>query len=150
MDESTPWKNLGTIGLRFIDLVVRYATLYAIPLALGDKLLWHAGEPWLLLLVVGVPSVLISFVYGLVSALPEGEFRARLTGWLLLPLLPLLPLLLFVPALFPPLLAAQALFALRVMRFPFLGPSRLRRLARAAVARLAGRHRNVAQDTARG
>ncbi|MFF4366349.1 hypothetical protein [Streptomyces sp. NPDC001594] len=149
MDESTPWKNLGIIGLRFIDLVVRYAIIYAIPLALGDKLLWHTSEPWRLLLVVGVPSVLISFVYGLVSALPEGEFRARLTGWLLLPLLPLLPLFLFVPVLFPPLLVAQALFALRVMRFPFLGPSQLRRLAKAAVTKFAGRQ-NMTQVTTKG
>ncbi|MFF2192626.1 hypothetical protein [Streptomyces sp. NPDC058157] len=147
MDESTPWKNLGIIGLRFVDLVVRYATIYVIPPALGTALLWHSGEPWRLLLVVGVPSVLISFVYGLTSTLSEGEFRARLTGLLLLPLLPLLPVFLFVPLIFPPLLAAQAIFALWAMRAPFLGPSQLRRLVRAAVAR---RHGDVTQVITKG
>ncbi|MEU4131467.1 hypothetical protein [Streptomyces wuyuanensis] len=133
MDASTPWRNLGVIGLRFVDLVVRYAVIFAIT--------WEAVESqwgemsatdWLAFAVpIGIPSVLISFVYGLTSARTGAAFRGRLAGLLLLPLWFLLfffPPIFFIPAM------GQLFFALCVMRTPLLGPSQLRRQARAALA----------------
>ncbi|MFJ6631227.1 hypothetical protein ACIQMR_07435 [Streptomyces sp. NPDC091376] len=36
MNESTPWRNLGVIGLRLVDLAVRYAVTFAITWAAVD------------------------------------------------------------------------------------------------------------------
>ncbi|MEU7281761.1 hypothetical protein AB0A69_23740 [Streptomyces sp. NPDC045431] len=138
MDESTPWWNLGVIGLRLVDLVVRYALVFALTLWATDASL--PGDPGILrgwpsfALVIGAPSLLISFVYGLANTRTGMAFRGPLVGLLMLPLWFLLffpPLLLF-PA------AGQVVFALWVMRAPLLGPSQLRRHGRAALTVVAG------------
>lgn len=132
MDASTPWRNLGVIGLRFVDLVVRYTVTFAITWEAVES---QSGEmratDWLAFAVlIGIPSVLISFVYGLTSPRTGAAFRGRLAGLLLLPLW----LLLFFPPIFLIPAMGQLFFALCVMRAPLLGPSRLRRQARAACA----------------
>jgi hypothetical protein len=131
LDPSTPWRNLGVIGLRFVDLVVRYAVTFAITWgALASQSGGMRATDWLALAVpIGIPSVLISFVYGLTSTRTGAAFRGRLAGLLLLPLW----FLLFFPPIFLIPAMGQLFFALCVMRTPLLGPSRLRRRARAAL-----------------
>ncbi|MFJ6948786.1 hypothetical protein ACISU4_29805 [Streptomyces wuyuanensis] len=132
MDASTPWRNLGVIGLRFVDLVVRYAATFVITWkVLESQLGGMRATDWLGFAVpIGIPSVLLSFVYGLTSTRTGAAFRGRLAGLLLLPLW----FLLFFPPIFFVPVMGQLFFALCVMRTPLLGPSQLRRRARAALA----------------
>ncbi|MEU3303109.1 hypothetical protein ABZ729_25345 [Streptomyces sp. NPDC006678] len=136
MDASTPWRNLGVIGLRLVDLAVRYAITFAIT--------WGAVEAslsedmritdWMAFaVIIGIPSILISFVYGLTSTRTGIPFRGRLAGLLLLPV----SLLLFFPPILPFPAMGQLIFAFCVMRTPFLGPSQLRRQGRVVLAALA-------------
>lgn len=136
VDASTPWRNLGVIGLRLVDLAVRYAITFAIT--------WGAVEAslsedmritdWMAFaVIIGIPSILISFVYGLTSTRTGIPFRGRLAGLLLLPV----SLLLFFPPLLPLPAMGQLFFAFCVMRTPFLGPSQLRRQGRVVLAALA-------------
>ncbi|MGW1412341.1 hypothetical protein [Streptomyces sp. NPDC002403] len=135
MDASTPWRNLGVIGLRLIDLVVRYAITFAITWAavvalLAAEFRGIANDGPGLFMLIGIPSILISFIYGLASTRTGMAFRGRLGGLLLLPLW---FLLFFPPILLIPVMG-QFFFALCVMRTPLLGPSQLRRQGRAAPA----------------
>lgn len=141
MDESTPWRNLGVIGLRFVDLVVRYAVTFAITWAAVEASLsteFSITAAWLgFFVLIGIPSIFISFAYGLANTRTDAAFRGRLAGLLLLPLWFLLafPGILFIPVM------GQLFFALCVMRVPLLGPSQFRRQGRvalAAAARLIG------------
>ncbi|MFJ5546868.1 hypothetical protein [Streptomyces sp. NPDC093225] len=144
MEEGTPWRNLGVIGLRLVDLAARYALVFALTWAavagsLPDGIsLGEDARDWLgFFTLIGVPSVLISFLYGLANTRTGAAFRGPLAALLLLPLW---FLLFFPPILLIPVIG-QLVFALCVVRAPFLGPSRLRRRARAAlaaVARVAG------------
>ncbi|MEU8433397.1 hypothetical protein AB0F18_10840 [Streptomyces sp. NPDC029216] len=132
MEENAPWKNLGTIGLRLVDLVIRYAVTFTITWSAASASVSFSlmsGLP-AALLVFGAPSVLLSFVYGLASPRTGMEFRGRLAGLLFLPVC---WLIFFFPIL-PILVMGQSVFALVVMRVPFVGPSRLRRSARTALA----------------
>ncbi|MET9430816.1 hypothetical protein [Streptomyces sp. NPDC003036] len=150
MDASTPWRNLGVIGLRFVDLVVRYALVFALTLWAMEASL--PGEPGILqdwasfALVIGAPSLLISFVYGLANTRTGMAFRGPLVGLLMLPL--------WFLFFFPPLLLFPAtghvVFALWVMRAPLLGPSQLRRHGRVALAVVAGSPRTLARFFRRG
>ncbi|WP_327123419.1 hypothetical protein [Streptomyces sp. NBC_01727] len=132
MDESTPWRNLGGIGLRFIDLVVRYAITFVVTLAALEAPLpadMRSVKDWPgLFVLIGVPSILISFAYGLASTRTGAAFRGRLAGLLFLPLW-------FLPFLGMPLIPVmgQLFFGLCVMRVPLLGPSQLRRQGRVAL-----------------
>ncbi|MFE4652923.1 hypothetical protein [Streptomyces sp. NPDC056707] len=132
MDESTPWRNLGVIGLRFVDLAVRYAITFVVTLTAVEASLpadMRSMEDWLgLFVLIGVPSILISFAYGLAGTLAGAAFRGRLAGLLFLPLW-------FLPFLGMPLILVmgQLFFALYVMRVPLLGPSQLRRQGRVAL-----------------
>ncbi|MEV7545240.1 hypothetical protein [Streptomyces sp. NPDC089915] len=139
MEEDAPWKNLGTIGLRLVDLTLRYTATAALAWVLTNATLPEEfdilGELPYHLMITGIPSVLISFVYGLASGRTGMDFRAPLALLLLLPL--------WWTIGFPPLVyvlaVGQVAFALGVMRAPFKGPSRLRRFGRAALARCARR-----------
>ncbi|MGW7364017.1 hypothetical protein ACWGI8_11435 [Streptomyces sp. NPDC054841] len=125
---------MGVIGLRLVDLAVRYAVTFAVTWAAVDASLPADAvetEGWLAFFpVIGIPSILISFVYGLGNSRTGAAFRGPLAGLLLLPIWFLLfgnfPEMLSIPV------AGQVLFALCVMRAPFLSPSQLRRRARAA------------------
>lgn len=90
VDESTPWWNLGVIGLRFVDLVLRYAITFVVTLAAVEASLpadMRSMEDWPgLFVLIGVPSILISFAYGLASTRAGAAFRGRLAGLLFLPL----------------------------------------------------------------
>ncbi|MEU2157205.1 hypothetical protein ABZ532_19690 [Streptomyces sp. NPDC019396] len=139
MDESKPWRNLGVVGLRLVDLVVRYAATFAVTwLAVEASLSGEFSviDEWpAFAVIIGVPSVLISFVYGLCSTRTGAEFRGPLALLLLLPLW----FLLFFSPILPIPLVGQLVFALCVMRAPMLGPPQLRPLGRAAAACLARR-----------
>ncbi|WP_405786921.1 hypothetical protein OG753_02635 [Streptomyces sp. NBC_00029] len=135
MNEGTPWRNLGVIGLRLVDLVVRYALVFTITLAavsasLPAEFRFAAHDGLLFVMYIGIPSIVISFVYGLANSRTGMAFRGPLA---LLLLLPLWFLLFFPPILIIPAMG-QLLFALGVMRAPLLGPSQLRRQGRAALA----------------
>ncbi|MFD3655644.1 hypothetical protein [Streptomyces sp. NPDC058620] len=139
MDEGTPWRNLGTIGLRLLDLTVRYCLTFAITWAVATAALPAdtdvPGTGLELFPFIGVPSILISSVYAVASTRTGMAFRLPLAGLLLLPTWLLLfqnfMALLVIPVL------GQLLFALCVMRAPMPGPSRLRRRAAVALAALA-------------
>ncbi|MBT2439676.1 hypothetical protein J7E93_05980 [Streptomyces sp. ISL-36] len=129
MDEGEPWRNLGRVGLRLVDLVVRYCLTFAITWAAMDAALpaeARSSETALdFFPFVGIPSILMSFVYGLASTRTGMAFRLPLAGLLLLPTWFLL-FGHFLEVLIIPVLG-QLFFALCVMRAPMLGPSRLRR-----------------------
>ncbi|MGW2062160.1 hypothetical protein ACWCO9_16065 [Streptomyces sp. NPDC001937] len=133
MDESTPWRNLGVIGLRFVDLVLRYAVTFVVTLTAVEASLpadMRSMKDWPgLFVLIGVPSILISFAYGLASTRAGAASRGRLDGLLFLPLW-------FLPFLGMPLIPVmgQLFLALCVMRVPLLGPSQLRRQGRVALA----------------
>ncbi|WP_329116504.1 hypothetical protein [Streptomyces sp. NBC_01465] len=145
MDENTRRPKPWIVGLRLVDLTVRYAvtfflTLVATASAVPDEGLQN--DDWLYFaLFLGIPSLLISAVYGLANTQSGSAFRLPLAGLLLLPTWFLLfvtyPETLVVPVL------GQLLFALCVMRAPLLrsGPSRVQRgvtLALAALTALTG------------
>ncbi|MGW8950647.1 hypothetical protein [Streptomyces sp. NPDC055709] len=99
-------------------------------------------EDWLgFFSVIGIPTILISFLYGLKSPRAGAALRVRLAGLLLLPIWFLLfggfPQILFIPV------AGQVFFALRVMRTPFPGPPQLRQRARAAFEAATGASRGA-------
>ncbi|MGA5194109.1 hypothetical protein [Streptomyces exfoliatus] len=150
MDASAPWRNLGTIGLRLVDLVVRYAVTFAITWAAVEASLpaefRGTANDWQgLFMFIGIPSILISFVYGLAGTRTGMAFRGRLGGLLLLPLW---FLLFFPPILLIPVVG-QFFFALCVMRTPLLGPSHLRRQGRAALAAAARLNQRLASHIGR-
>ncbi|MFE7621717.1 hypothetical protein [Streptomyces sp. NPDC057496] len=150
MDASTPWRNLGVIGLRLVDLVVRYAITFVITWAavvasLAEEFRGIANDGLVLFMFIGIPSILISFIYGLASTRTGMAFRGRLGGLLLPPLWLLLP---FPPILLIPVMG-QLFFALCVMRTPLLGPSQLRRQGRAALAAAARLIRGLASRIGR-
>ncbi|MFD9035996.1 hypothetical protein ACFVZW_33380 [Streptomyces sp. NPDC059567] len=140
MSEEDPWKRpgAGVIVLRLVDLVVRYVLVFALTWVLVEAALPPEAEvpetgldffPF-----IGIPSIVISCVYGLASkAWDSMAFRAPLAVLLLLPTWFLL-FGNFVEMLLIPVVG-QLLFALCVMRAPMLGPSVLRRWARAVLAR---------------
>ncbi|MFD8143345.1 hypothetical protein [Streptomyces sp. NPDC059708] len=139
MEEGAPWKNLGIIGLRLVDLMLRYTVTAALSWVLLDATLPEDFDvlrelPYYLR-ITGIPSVVICFVYGLASNRTGMAFRAPLALLLLLPL--------WWTIAFPPivivLVMGQAAFALGVMRAPFKGASQLRRFGRAALARCSRR-----------
>ncbi|MER7337890.1 hypothetical protein ABT403_08540 [Streptomyces sp. NPDC000075] len=139
MEEGTPWKNLGVIGLRLVDLMLRYTATAALSWVLVNATLPEEidilRELLFYLEITGIPSVLICFVYGLASERTDIGFRAPVALLLLLPLWWTIAF----PPLLPVLAVGQIVFALGVMRAPFKGPSQLRRLGRAALARCARR-----------
>ncbi|MFF8381550.1 hypothetical protein ACF07V_36215 [Streptomyces sp. NPDC015661] len=140
MDPDTPWRNLGVIGLRIVDLVVRYAITFAITWAavsesLSPDFRLTAYDFQNLFETIGIPSLLISVIYGLASKRSGLAFRGPLSLLLLLPLW----YLVFFPPLLPIAIMGQFFFALCAMR-TLRGPSQLRRLthrALTAAARLA-------------
>ncbi|MFE7323760.1 hypothetical protein ACFU8W_02045 [Streptomyces sp. NPDC057565] len=81
---------------------------------------------------IGIPSILMSFVYGLANTRTGMAFRLPLAGLLLLPTWFLL-FGNFVEMLVIPVMG-QLVFALCVMRAPLLAPSRLRRRTLAVLA----------------
>lgn len=87
MDASTPWRNLGVIGLRLVDLAVRYTITFVITWAAVDAWLpveFSVMNDWLgLVLFMWTPSILISFVYGLVNTRTGAAFRGPPAGLLL-------------------------------------------------------------------
>ncbi|MFE0629877.1 hypothetical protein ACFW3D_23285 [Streptomyces sp. NPDC058864] len=125
MDPDTPWRNLGFVGLRLGDLVLRYAVTYALTWVAVDRSLpadastglWLACIP-----LIAIPSLLISAYYALLNPRTSLEFRLPLAGLLLLPTWFLLfqnyGEMLLIPA------SGQVAFALCVMRVPLLGPAR--------------------------
>ncbi|MFF7778205.1 hypothetical protein ACFZCG_27800 [Streptomyces tanashiensis] len=134
MDPDTPWRNLGVIGLRLVDLVVRYIITFAITWAAASESMspdfrLTAYDFQNLFITIGIPSLLISVIYGLASKRTGMAFRGPLS---LLLLLPLWYLVFFLPLL-PIAIMGQLFFALCVMR-TLRGPSQLRRLARTALA----------------
>ncbi|MFD4659831.1 hypothetical protein ACFWP2_29860 [Kitasatospora sp. NPDC058444] len=140
MDPSTPWRNLGFIGLRLADLVIRYAATLAVTEALlagamAGTAAMTARDMLGIAAFVGLPSVVICFLFSLFSTRTGAAFRGPLAGLLLLPLW----FLLFFPPLLPVLLLGQLLFALCVVRAPLLGPPRIRPLARRLLDTARGR-----------
>ncbi|MFE4516905.1 hypothetical protein ACFRMQ_22230 [Kitasatospora sp. NPDC056783] len=138
MDPSTPWRNLGVIGLRLADLVIRYTVTSAVTWILTMSMTAQTGGPvpadvLRFMAITGIPSIAICVVYSLFREKTGTEFRGPLAGLLILPLW---LLFLFPPLLIVPLLG-QAFFALCVVRAPLLGPSRLRPLVDRLRARAA-------------
>lgn len=149
MDARTPLRNLGGTGLRLVELAVRYTVIFVVTWVTVDvSLSVEFLDEWSgLFLLMWVPSIVISFVYGQVNTRTGVAFRAPLAGLLMLPLWFLLP---FPPAL-PHVVTGQLLFALCVIRAPMVGPSHLRpreRAALAAAARLAHRLASRVRRTA--
>lgn len=134
MDASTPWRNLGVVGLRLFDLAARYVLTYTLTWAAVDWSLpaddftdeWLACFPF-----IGIPSLFISASYALLSPRTGAAFRLPLACLLVLPTWFLLfqnfPEMLVIPVM------GQLLFALCVVRVPLLGPSRRWRRVRAAL-----------------
>jgi hypothetical protein len=140
---------LGVIGLRFVDLVVRYALTFVVTwAAVGAWLSADVGTTEVLgfFVFIGIPSIFISFVYGLANTRTGAAFRGRLAGLLLLPLW----FLLAFPVLLPIPVMGQLFFALCVMRAPLLGPSQLRRQGRVALAAAARLTEGLARYIRRG
>ncbi|MEU5150082.1 hypothetical protein AB0G42_23255 [Streptomyces yangpuensis] len=150
VDAGTPQRNPGVIALRFVELVVRYAitlaiTWGAVEASLPAELRFGASGLLLFVIFLGIPSILISFIYGLASRHTGIAFRGRLAGLLLLPLWFLLAL----PPLLPVYAIGQLVFALCMMRTPLMGPPRLRRQARAALSATARRAHALASRIGR-
>ncbi|MET8545793.1 hypothetical protein ABZW03_34930 [Kitasatospora sp. NPDC004799] len=139
MDPNTPWRNLGLIGLRLADLVIRYAATFALAglllTASMSDVRFAASDAQGFVLLVGLPSVAISVLFSLFSTKAGMAFRGRLAWLLLLPLW----FLLFFPPLLPIPLLGQLLFALCVIRSPLLGPPRIRPLLRRLLPAAHGR-----------
>ncbi|MFF4379867.1 hypothetical protein [Kitasatospora sp. NPDC001547] len=142
MDPSTPWRNLGLIGLRLADLAVRYALTFAAVLLVASAAGggFAASDVRGFVVLVGIPSVAICALHSLFSTRTGTAFRGRLAGLLLPPLW----FLLFFPPLLPVPLLGQLLFALCVVRAPLLGPPRIRPLVRRVLGAARGRRRGPA------
>jgi hypothetical protein len=152
VDANTPWRNLGIIGLRLVDLAGRYVLTYTVTWAAVDASLpaddFSEGR-LVFFPLIGIPSLLVSSYYALLNHRTGAAFRLPLAGLLVLPTWFLLfqnfSEMLFIPVM------GQLFFALCVMRVPLLGPSRLRRRARTALVAapvLAGRLASRVRRTA--
>ncbi|MGI5251699.1 hypothetical protein [Actinacidiphila glaucinigra] len=124
MGPDAPWRNLGFVGLRLGDPVVRYAATYALTWVVVDLHLPGEGEslraPCIPL--IAIPSLLISAYYALLNSRTSLAFRLPPAGLLLLPTWFLL-FQNFEEQLVVPV-SGQLPFALCVMRVPLLGPAR--------------------------
>ncbi|MGW9070927.1 hypothetical protein ACWGQT_15985 [Streptomyces yangpuensis] len=120
-------------------------TWEAVEASLPAELRFGASGLLLFVIFLGIPSILISFIYGLASRHTGIAFRGRLAGLLFLPLWFLLAL----PPLLPVYAMGQLVFALGMMRTPLMGPPRLRRQARAALAAAARRAQALASRIGR-
>ncbi|MFF3255543.1 hypothetical protein ACFYWP_31965 [Actinacidiphila glaucinigra] len=124
MDPDAPWRDLGFVGLRLGDLVVRYAATYALTWVVVDLHLPGEGESlWAPCIpLIAIPSLLISAYYALLNSRTSLAFRLPPAGLLLLPTWFLL-FQNFEEQLVIPV-SGQPAFALCVMRVPLLGPAR--------------------------
>lgn len=148
MDASKPWRNLGVIGLRLVDLAARYVLTYTLTWAAVD---WSLPpddftDGWLVFFpAIGIPSLLISAYYSLLNPRTGAAFRLPLAGLLVLPTWFLLfqnfSEMLVIPVM------GQLIFALCVVQAPLLGPSqRWRQVRKALVAARLIAGRPASQD----
>ncbi|MFF5005047.1 hypothetical protein ACFY3G_19755 [Streptomyces phaeochromogenes] len=138
---TSPWHRLGRVGLCIADAVGRYLLIwvaawlvYALTAPRQDELvsylprtrsywedtahyLWDDSIAWVGLMV-GVPSLLVILLFGLLNNRKGAAFRIRLAGLLLLPTWFLL-FQNFVALLLVPVLA-QVAFALCLMPVPLV------------------------------
>ncbi|MEU1537318.1 hypothetical protein ABZ461_04145 [Actinacidiphila glaucinigra] len=127
MDPDAPWRNLGFVGLRLGDLVVRYAATYALSWVVADLHLPGEGESLCApcIPLIAIPPLLISAYYALLNPRTSLAFRLPPAGLLLLPTGFLL-FQNFEEQLVIPV-SGQLAFALWVIRVPLPGPARRRR-----------------------
>lgn len=138
---TSPWRRLGRVGLCLADATGRYLLIwvaawlfYALTAPRQYELvsylprtrsywedtayyLWDDSFAWVGV-AVGIPSLLIILLFGLLNERKGAAFRIRLAGLLLLPTWFLL-FQNFVALLFVPVLA-QIVFALCLMRVPLV------------------------------
>ncbi|MCC3769665.1 hypothetical protein [Streptomyces sp. UNOC14_S4] len=87
----------------------------------GDSLLYYAGAGLTMLVMIGLPSIVIILIAGLLrKKMGSKEFRALVAGLLLLPVWPLLlvgtHLILYIQ------IGVQVVFAVALMPVPLLPP----------------------------